>query len=270
MRTASAGRAGVRVDVGDDLAGGGLQARVAGARQAAVLGADQAEAVLAGDLVGRVGRAVVDDDHLVVRVLEVAQAVEAAAQRLLAVVRADDHRDPRPVRVRGERHLRERLADRGQRLLRGAVAVDQAEGPVVDLEPAAVPLVRPGEHEHAGAAGGEGGPDLPVERRACASSRVAQRVEAGLGDDERPVAGDVLEPSEVGRELRARLEEHVEAHEVDERQREVLGARIVHVGDQRARVLCSWPRRRAASGSARSGRWPCQRTIEAGISLPIA
>ena len=69
-----------------------------------------------------------------------------------------------------------------------------------------------------GAAGGEGGPHLPVERPRLRLLGVAQRVEAGLGHDQRAVAGDVLQPREVGLELRARLEEDVEADEVDERQ----------------------------------------------------
>ena len=144
----------VGVDVGDDLARSPPRRPALRAlARPLVLGADQPEAVLAGDLVGRVGRAVVDDDHLVVRVLELAQAVEAAAQRALAVVGADDHRDPRPVGVRCGTGVSENafptVASAGFGV---AVAVDEAERPVLDVEAAAVPLVGPGEHEHPGAA----------------------------------------------------------------------------------------------------------------------
>ena len=73
--------------------------------------------------------------------------------------------------------------------------------------------------------------------RAWASSELRSESRPASVTTQRPVAGDVLEPREVGLELRARLEEHVEADEVDERQLEVLGARVVDVGDERARVL---------------------------------
>src|SRR6266545_4786441 len=65
------------VDVGDDLSGRGLQARVAGARQTAVLCGDQPEAVLARDRRRAVIGSVVDDDHFEVRILEVEQTLEA-------------------------------------------------------------------------------------------------------------------------------------------------------------------------------------------------
>ena len=211
-----------------------------------------AEAVLLGDLVGAVGRAVVDDDHLVVGVVERAQPVEAAAQRVRAVVGADDDRDPGPVGVGAEGRLGEGLADRRERRLRRAVAVDEAEVPVVDVEAAAVPLVGPGEDEHARAAGGEGGAHLPVERARLGAFGVAQRVEADLGDEQRAVARDVLEPGQVRLELRARLEVDVEADEVEERQLEVLGGRVVDVGDERVRVLVLGRVVEALRGSARS------------------
>ncbi len=72
---------GVVVDVGDDLARGRLEPGVPGAREPAVLGPDQADVELGGDRRGAVGRAVVDDDHLVVRVVERVQRLEAAADR---------------------------------------------------------------------------------------------------------------------------------------------------------------------------------------------
>src|SRR2546423_377014 len=98
----------VRVEVRDDLTGRGLEARVPGARESAVLCADQAVPVVLDYLSGRVGRAIVDDDHLVVRILERLQALQAARKRLGTVVGAHDHRDPRPGEALGEGKLRER------------------------------------------------------------------------------------------------------------------------------------------------------------------
>ncbi len=61
---------GVVVGEGDDLARRRLDPGVPGGGEAAVLGPDQADVELGGDRRGAVGRAVVDDDHLVVRVVE--------------------------------------------------------------------------------------------------------------------------------------------------------------------------------------------------------
>src|SRR5204863_8832777 len=105
--------------------------------------------------------------------------------------------------------------------------------PVLDVEAAAMPLVGPREHEHARAAGGKGASDLPVERASLGLLAVAAAVEPRLGDDQRPVAGDVLEAGGVGLELGAGLEEDVETDEIHEVELKVLGAWIVHVGDER-------------------------------------
>ena len=130
-----------------------------------------------------VGGAVVDDDHLVVGVLERPQAVEAVAERVARRCRC--RRRPRSSAsdaLAANGRLGEGAPDRLERLLRLALAVDEPEGPVVDLEAAAVPLVGPGEHERARAAGGERGAHLPVERARLRGLAVPERVEAGLGE----------------------------------------------------------------------------------------
>ena len=66
---------GVVVGVGDDLARRGAESDVPRVAQAAVLAADHPEAVLLDDVHRRVGGAVVDDDHLEVRVVETPQAL---------------------------------------------------------------------------------------------------------------------------------------------------------------------------------------------------
>ena len=81
------------------------------------------------------------------------------------------------------------------------------------------------------------GAHLPGERSACACGAVAAAVEPELGHQQRPVAGDVLQAGEVGRDCESRLEVDVEADEVEEGQLEVLGRRVVDVGDERRRIL---------------------------------
>ena len=87
---------GVVVEEGDDLAAGGFDPLVARVAEAAVLGLDQDRPVAAGDLGRGVAGAVVDDDHLVVGVGEVAEPRQALVEGALAVVGADDDRDRRP------------------------------------------------------------------------------------------------------------------------------------------------------------------------------
>ena len=135
-----------------------------------------------GDLVGAVGRAVVDDDHLVVRVLERAQAVEAVAQRVLAVVGADDDRDARPGGVASGRAVSENALPTAASACLGWRS--RSTRPKAQSSMSKPPRCHSSVHENTnmpGAAGGERGADLPVERPrlrllgCCAASRGRSR-----------------------------------------------------------------------------------------------
>src|SRR5215207_8934055 len=104
-------RACVVVEISDDLPGGRLHVGVAGATQAPVLRSDEVEIVLAGDLRCRVGRAVVHADHLVVRVFQVGQTLQAIPYGAPPVVGADYHGEAGQGRVIRERNLGESFAD---------------------------------------------------------------------------------------------------------------------------------------------------------------
>ena len=136
-----------------------------------------------------------------------------------------------------ERDARECPAHGGQRRLGFPRSVDETEIPVLDVEPAPVPLVRPAEREGAGAAVGEDRAELLLERPRLRRPAVSPAVEPDLGHDEGAVAGEVVEPREIRLEPLPRLEIHVEAEEVGERQVQVFGRRIVDVGDEPVRVL---------------------------------
>ena len=98
---------------------------------------------------------------------------------------------------------------------------------------------------------------------------LAQAVGAQLGEHQRLLAGQVLEPREVAAELRRVLQVDVERDKVDERQPQVLGARVVDVGDERAGVLVAHRVAEPLEEPLDAAR-PCQRTIGVGISLPTA
>ena len=104
------------------------------------------------------------------------------------------------ARYFGQRDLAEGLAHGDERGLGPSVSPGEPEIPVVDVVAAAVPLVGPREDERAGAAGPERRPHLPVERRRLHALAVPAAVEPDLGHDQRAVAGEVLQPRQVGLE----------------------------------------------------------------------
>ncbi len=230
---------GVVVGVGDDLARRGAESDVPRVAQAAVLAADHPEAVLLDDVHRPVGGAVVDDDHLEVRVVETPQALAGVADGASPVVGAHDDRDPREPAVPREGRLGHRLPRGGQGGLRPPVAASQTEVPVFDVVAAPMPLVGPGEHERAGRTGGEGRPHLPVERARLPSQAVPAAVQPDLRHDEGPVADQILKPREVGGQALLGLQIHVEAREVEERELEVLRGGIVHVRHQARGILAA-------------------------------
>ena len=228
---------GVVIEVGDDLAGRRLEAGVPGRREPPVLRLDEPQVVFAGDGRGVVGRAVVDDDHLEVRVVQLRETVEAVANRPAAVVAADDDRDERPAPGRRKRGLGVGRPHGAQGRLRLAALVRQAELPVVHVLARPVPLVGPGKNERARTARGERRAHLPVEHVRLCLLAVAEAVEAELAQHERAIARQVVQAGKVGLEAIARLEIDVEAHEVEERQPQVLGGRVVDVRDEAVRIL---------------------------------
>jgi hypothetical protein len=102
-----------------------------------------------------------------------------------------------------------------QSRLRLAVATHESELPVLDVLTAAMPLVRPCVHEGPGAPGCERRADLPVENLRLAHLAVAYAVEAQLRHEQRTLAGQVLEPGQVGLEPIALLEVDVHADDVE-------------------------------------------------------
>src|SRR5207248_11720942 len=102
-----------------------------------------------------VGRPVVDDDALEIRIVEPPHAVEAPLQGPATVVRADNERDRRPIEATVEGPARSDLVERAGCGLRLAVAVGQPEVPAVHVAAVPMPLVCPREDEGAGAACGE-------------------------------------------------------------------------------------------------------------------
>src|SRR5207247_2657418 len=104
--------------------------------------------------------------------------------------------------------------------------------PVGDLGPAAEPIIGPRVNERAGTSSREGCANLPIEHARLGVLAVAQAVEADFRHEQGPVAGDVVKSGQVGVQAGLGLEIDVEANEIEKRELEIFGGRIIDVGHQ--------------------------------------
>ncbi len=223
----------VAVGIGDDLAGRGFGADIARDAEAFVrLRDDLAVAEALGDGEAAIGRAVIDDDHLVIGIIELRERFEAGRHRALGVVGADHDRDARRARQRGrDRSLIARAHGRKRRL-RIAVTIDEAESPILDQMTAGEPFIGPGEDAGTGDAHLESGAELPGQDAHLLVIAFAHRIDAELGQHQRPVDGEVVQPRHVFAEGMLVMEIDVEAEEVGEIDRQIFGRREIRVGDE--------------------------------------
>jgi hypothetical protein len=228
----------IAVGIGDDRAGRRLCADVARDAESLVrLADDPAIGKPLGDFEGAVPRAVIDDDDLVIRVVERCERGEAGLHRALGVVGADHDRHPRITRQRRRQDTLIAPRHRLEGGLRPALAIDQAKRPILDLVPAGKPFVGPREDEGAGDPRGERGTHLPIEGSGLLGRAVAQRVDAEFGQYQRLVDRQVVQPGDIAAEGILVVQIDVEAQEIGEIGRQILGRRKVGVADQRPRVL---------------------------------
>ena len=226
----------VRVGVGDDLPGGVGQRHVPRDGQAAGRSVDHPHPpVPAGDGRGVVGRPVVDENDLERGVVERLERLEAVRQGVGGVVRADEHRHHRPLRPVGGRERRrgERPCDRAQGRLRPALRVDESERPVVDRLATSPPLVRPREGDRPARAARECRAELHRRQRCLPLRAFPDGVRTRLGQQQGPAPRHVVELGDVGAERRLVVQVDVEGADVEPRQIQEVGRRVVDVGDQR-------------------------------------
>ncbi len=131
-----------------------------------------------------------------------------------------------------KRRVREGRRPRPRRRLRLALAIDQAELPVVDGVAAAPPLVGPRERDRAAGAFLERRADVHRGDVGLSLFALAHAVGARFGEQQRLVAGDVLQPRQIGAQLRLAMQVDVEGADVEEREIEKFGRRKVDVGEQ--------------------------------------
>ena len=228
----------IGVGVRDDLSGRFREADVARGAQAAVRNVDHANAGVAlADLPGAILGTVVDEDDLEIGVGQLLQRDEAVLERIGGVVSADDHRHARPRAppLVGERRVGERRSNRSGCRLHLAIAIDEAEVPVGDRMTAAPPLVGPRERDRAARAFLERDAHVRRRDRGLPVLALANAVRARFREEQRLLSGDVLQPREVGAQIRLVVQVDVERADVEEREIEEFSRREVDVGEEAVR-----------------------------------
>src|SRR5215469_10839819 len=172
---------GVVIEISDDVTIARGKADVARSREPLVWLVYQANRVVLRNSRGIVRRAVIDDNHFVIRVIEVDKRVEALTQRARTVVAADYHGNFRPIRPRRKRRLVERLAHDMCGRLRVAFDVRDAEGPVLYLAAGTKPFIGPGKDDRARRSRFKSRSYLPVERLRLRQLAMSQAVETQFG-----------------------------------------------------------------------------------------
>src|SRR6478672_6621104 len=84
--------------------------------------------------------------------------------------------------------------NRVERLLRLAVARDDAESPIRNLLPARKPFVRPGEKNRSGQTAFHNAIDVPAKHFGLLLLRMPDRVHAELAEDKRMFPSEILQP----------------------------------------------------------------------------
>ena len=97
------------------------------------------------------------------------------------------------------------------------------------------PLVGPGKDAGAGDPGGEGGMDLPGQDIALPVLALADRIDAELGQHQRPVDGEVVQAGDIAAKRGLVVQVDVEADEIREVDRQIFGRWKVGVAHERLR-----------------------------------
>ena len=190
-------RPGVVIKIRDDVSRGLPEPGVARTAEAAIFSADDAAVVLGRDDRCRIGRAIIDHDDFIVGVFEPAQTLQTVPDGARPIETAHDDRDSRAGLAARERSLREGPAHDGQRELGPTVPMGESKIPIVDVMPAAVPLVGPPEHERARASCRKGGADLPVEHLRLLDFAVPTTVQPDFPQQQRTIPDEILKPCEI-------------------------------------------------------------------------
>ena len=252
-------RIGIRVviNVSNNLPCRRFPSGVARGTEPVILSRDQAHGKFPHDVRCVIRRAIVDDDHFKIRVIQAPQCFQCSAYCARAVAGADHDRDARPRQLPRKRRLRKSSADRSQCGLWFPLASGESEIPVFDVQPATKPFVRPGKDECARATSAHRRAHLPVQRARLGLQTVALAVESDLGHQQRTISREAVQPGEITFQGLLRFEINVEGNEIQEGQPQEFRGRIINIGNEGIGIL-----------SLRGTMEAFQEVLDATSSLP--
>src|SRR5688572_2611352 len=167
------------------------------------------------DFRGAVGRTVVDQNYFIIRVIKCGQGIEAGFQRSRAVVSSYHHRHLCIMRQSKMRSRVIELLHHGKGRLWLALPCSQAEAPILNLLPAAMPVIGKAENDRAGDSRAKRSLNLPCQDLAFDLFAFADRVDAKLSEQQRLRIRNHLQPREIIVECFRVMEVNIETDEID-------------------------------------------------------
>src|SRR5437016_8128468 len=107
------------------------------------------------------------------------------------------------------------VAQRAERLLRLALARNDSKSPVHYFVAAGKPFVRPGKQNRPGQSALGHAFDVPAQHFRLFVLRVANRVHSELAQDERTLAGQILQEQKVALEIEMIVEINIKTEKID-------------------------------------------------------
>jgi hypothetical protein len=182
----------IRIEIRDDLSRGSSETHVASRADASVRAPEGSERIPIDDRLAPVGRAVVDDNHFIVGIIERRDRRQTFVERLLRIVEGDDNRHPGPWSFLDARcALVEATADEIVGRLGLPITIHQPEAPFVDETAVLVERIGPREYDRACESVVNRLVDLPVEKLGLSLAPVTKTTDAELRQNEREFAGQV-------------------------------------------------------------------------------
>jgi hypothetical protein len=225
-------RAAVRVGKRNDFAPSRCNSGVACDRKALVFVVAKVPEITeaSADLLGAIGRTVIDQDHFVLGIVQFLEGLETEFQGALPVIAGDDDRDGRITRQTEMRCAQELALYHVEGSFGGAIDSREAESPVGYGSSFLKPIIDKLIHDRAGETTAKAKLDLPRKDFAFDLFTFAQAIDTEFAEDERLGIGDHLQASQVILERFGIVEINVVAEEIDVLRFEKFGGRVIAEG----------------------------------------
>src|SRR6516164_5440609 len=123
-----------------------------------------------------------------------------------------------------------------KRLFWLALARDDAERPIRNFLAAREPFVRPGEKNRSSQTAFHHAVDVPAKHFGLLLLRVPDRVYPEFTEDERMLAGEILQPQQIALEVALVVKINIETGKIGVLRKQIFGGRIRRVRKERVRI----------------------------------